>query len=71
MERRDGARALAKRPLAGLAKPAARLARRANPLARGPGAARALHPQACASAQAWLRCALSAHRSRLAAGARH
>ena len=44
MERREGARGLAKPSLAGLAKPAARLARRASPLAQGPGAPRALHP---------------------------
>src|SRR5690348_15699363 len=36
MERREAPGALAQRPLTGLAQPAARLARRASPLAKGP-----------------------------------
>ena len=45
MERREGARGPAKPPLAGLAKPAARLARRARLLAKRRCAPLALHPQ--------------------------
>ncbi len=45
MERREGARGPAKPPLAGLAKPAARLARRARLWAKRRCAPLALHPQ--------------------------
>ena len=61
MERREGARGLVRPSWRVWCAPAARLARRASPLAKGPGAPRALHP----------RHALSACRSRFACGARH